>query len=155
MVSRARIFLNGLSLVHFRFESSTCCICCCCFWSAPRRDCLKSAITMCLVRFSVCQLIGYWCCYCYLPIQRKKSVFFLLKIILVWSVWAEKYFSHWQISSWSGQFLKWILLYILSIILLTLYALESSIYSHPLVNVIFYNVISYNVKIFSVSKRLL
>ena len=77
MVSRARIFLNGLSPVHFRFESSTCCICCCyCFWSAPRRDCLKSAITMCLVRFSVCQLIGYWCCYCYLPIQRKKSVFF-------------------------------------------------------------------------------
>ena len=110
-----RAFAGPLSV----WEQSTCCICCCyCFWSAPRRDCLKSAITMCLVRFSVCQLIGYCCCY-YLPIQ-KKSVFFLLRIILVCSVWAEKYFSHWQISSlfWSGQFLKWILLYFSSIICL-------------------------------------
>ena len=30
-----------------------------------------------------------------------------------------------------------------------------NLYSHPLVNMIFYNVISYNVKIFSVSDRLL
>ena len=34
------------------------------------------------------------------------------------------------------------------------YYVFTSYYSHPLLNVIFYNVISYNVKIFSVSERL-
>ena len=66
-------------------QSTSCCICCYCFWSAPRRDCLKSAITMCLVCFSVCQLIGYCCC-CYLQTKNTTvEVFFLIKIILVCS----------------------------------------------------------------------
>ena len=140
MVSQARILLNGLSRVNFRFESRVYLLHLLLLlllvrspaWLLEERnhDVFSSLFGVSTDRLLVLLLLFTYT-------KKKKCFFFLLKIILVCSVWAEKYFSHWQISSWSGQFLKWILLYILSIILLTLYALESSIYKAPKMSFLF------------------
>ena len=145
MVSQARILLNGLSRVHFRFESRVYLLHLLLLlllvrspaWLLEERnhDVFSSLFGVSTDRLLVLLLLFTY--------TKKKKFFFLLKIILVWSVWAEKYFSHWQISSlcWSGQFFKWILVYFSSIIcliiLLTLYALESSIYKAPEMSFLF------------------